>query len=64
MAKQPSIEQDGTIIEAQYYTRPAEYKGLNVPEVLLSGNQKKINDWKKEQSKIMTKKWKLNNSLE
>ncbi len=50
-------------IEAPYYTRPAEYKGLQVPEVLLSGNKKKIDDWKEEQSKIMTNKWKLNNSL-
>ncbi|NLT50216.1 MAG: tRNA (guanosine(37)-N1)-methyltransferase TrmD [Ignavibacteria bacterium] len=50
-------------IEAPYYTRPAEYKGLQVPEVLLSGNKKNIDDWKEEQSKIMTNKWKLNNSL-
>jgi tRNA (guanine37-N1)-methyltransferase len=51
-------------IEAPYYTRPAEYKGLKVPEVLLSGNDKKIEDWKEEQSEIMTKKWKNINSME
>ena len=32
---------DGDIIEAPYYTRPAEYKDLKVPEVLLSGHEKK-----------------------
>ena len=53
---------DGNKIEAPYYTRPAEYKGLKVPEILLSGNDKKIADWKEEQSKIMTKKWKNLNS--
>ena len=32
------------------YTRPAEYKGWRVPDVLLSGNQAKIDDWKHNQS--------------
>lgn len=55
---------DGDEIEAPYYTRPAEYKGMKVPEVLLSGDEKKIKDWKSEQSKVLTKKWKKINSLE
>jgi tRNA (guanine37-N1)-methyltransferase len=54
--------QDGEIIEAPYYTRPAEYKGLRVPEVLLSGNEREIKKWKEEQSKFLTERWKnLNN---
>jgi tRNA (guanine37-N1)-methyltransferase len=32
------------------YTRPAEVEGWKVPEVLLSGHEKKINDWRMEQS--------------
>jgi tRNA (guanine37-N1)-methyltransferase len=32
------------------YTRPAEFEGWKVPEVLLSGHEKKINDWRMEQS--------------
>jgi tRNA (guanine37-N1)-methyltransferase len=32
------------------YTRPAEYKGLSVPEILLSGNFPKIEQWRHEQS--------------
>lgn len=55
---------DGDIIEAPYYTRPAEYKNLKVPEVLLSGHEKKVKDWKEKQSKILTDKWKKINNLE
>ncbi len=54
--------QDGDVVEAPYYTRPAEYKGLKVPEVLLSGNDKEIKKWKQEQSKILTEKWKNYNN--
>lgn len=32
------------------YTRPADFEGWRVPEVLLSGHEKKINDWRMEQS--------------
>lgn len=32
------------------YTRPADFEGWKVPEVLLSGHEKKINDWRMEQS--------------
>lgn len=32
------------------YTRPAEYKGWRVPDVLLSGHQRKIDEWKHEQA--------------
>jgi len=38
------------------YTRPAEYKNLKVPEILLSGNFAKINEWRHEQSIERTKK--------
>jgi tRNA (guanine37-N1)-methyltransferase len=55
---------DGESVEAPYYTRPADYKGLKVPDVLLSGNFAKINEWKEAQSKFLTEKWKKNNSLE
>ncbi|GMU95382.1 MAG: tRNA (guanine-N(1)-)-methyltransferase [Ignavibacterium album] len=54
--------QDGEIVEAPYYTRPAEYRGMKVPEVLLSGNEKEIKKWKEEQSKILTEKWKNYNN--
>lgn len=41
--------QDG-LLEAGVYTRPAEYKGWKVPEILLSGHQAKIEEWQYEQS--------------
>jgi len=37
------------------YTRPANYKGLEVPEILSSGHEKKIQDWRMEQSIERTK---------
>lgn len=54
--------QDGEIIETQYYTRPEEYRGMKVPEILLSGNDNQINKWKEEQSKKLTDKWKEYNN--
>lgn len=55
---------NGEIVEAPYYTRPAEYKGMKVPEILLSGNDKEIVKWKEEKSRSLTEKWKNINSLE
>lgn len=37
------------------YTRPANYKGMEAPEVLLSGHQKKIEDWRYEKAVERTK---------
>jgi tRNA (guanine37-N1)-methyltransferase len=41
--------QDG-LLSPPVYTRPADYKGWKVPEVLLSGNPKLIQDWQEEQA--------------
>ncbi len=54
--------QDGEKIEAPFYTRPAEYRGMKVPDVLLSGNEKEIKSWKEQQSKILTEKWRKYNN--
>ena len=53
--------QDGDMIQAPCFTRPADYKGMKVPEVLLSGNEKEIKKWKEEQSRKLTEEWKNNN---
>src|ERR1700755_3486267 len=37
------------------YTRPADFKGMKVPDVLLSGDPKKVADWRYEQSLQRTK---------
>ena len=54
--------QDGEKIEAPCYTRPAEYRNMKVPDVLLSGNEKEIKKWKEEQSQILTEKWRNYNN--
>jgi tRNA (guanine37-N1)-methyltransferase len=38
------------------YTRPPEFMGLGIPDVLLNGNHKLIAKWRKEQSKLLTAK--------
>jgi len=47
--------QDG-LLAPPVYTRPAEYKGWRVPDVLLSGHEAKIAEWKHEQSLERTRK--------
>ena len=42
-------------LEYPQYTRPATFMGESVPEVLLSGDHKKIDDWRREQSEKLTK---------
>ena len=44
------------LLEYNQYTRPAEYRGMKVPEILLSGHHKKIEEWRKQQSLEITKK--------
>ena len=44
------------LLEYPQYTRPAEYRGWSVPEVLLSGNHEQIRLWRRTQSLIRTKK--------
>lgn len=43
------------LISPPVYTRPAEYKGWKVPELLLSGHQAKIEEWRHEQSLLRTR---------
>ena len=38
------------LVSPPVYTRPADYKGWKVPDILLSGDQKKIDDWRHEQA--------------
>ena len=44
------------LLEYPHYTRPEEYRGWRVPEVLLSGNHALIAKWRKEQSILRTRK--------
>jgi len=46
----------GGLLEYPQYTRPAEYRGWSVPEVLLSGNHAQIAEWRQEQAILRTMK--------
>jgi len=48
-------EQRGGGLDCQWYTKPPEYRGLEVPEVLLSGHHAKIEEWRAEEAAKRTK---------
>jgi tRNA (guanine37-N1)-methyltransferase len=43
------------LLEYPHYTRPAEFRGMKVPEVLLSGNHAEIAKWRAEQARMRTR---------
>lgn len=43
------------LLDCAYYTRPVEYRGVRVPDVLLSGNHKAIENWRRDSSLARTK---------
>ena len=49
-----SFEGDG-LLEYPQYTRPADFRGMQVPEVLLSGNHAWLEKWRREQSLLRTR---------
>ena len=44
------------LLEYPQYTRPDEYEGLKVPDILISGDHKKVDEWRKNMSLEITKK--------
>lgn len=53
ISNQESHEQDSFstgMLEHPHYTRPREYRGMKVPEVLLNGDHKKIDEWRRNES--------------
>ena len=46
---------EGNLLEYPHYTRPANFKGMAVPQVLLSGDHKKIEEWRRKQAIERTK---------
>ena len=57
--KDQSLEQESFasgLLEYPHYTRPQEFKGLKVPEVLVSGNHAKIDEWRLQKALEITKK--------
>jgi tRNA (guanine37-N1)-methyltransferase len=54
-SKEDSFSSENRLLEFAQYTRPREYRGLEVPEVLLSGDHPKIAEWRKKQSLVRTR---------
>jgi tRNA (guanine37-N1)-methyltransferase len=54
-AADDSFSSESSVLEAPHYTRPAEFRGWKVPEVLLSGNHADIAKWRKEQASKRTR---------
>ncbi len=50
------VDSQGLLLEAPHYTKPPEFEGQKIPEVLLSGNHKKIAEWRRAQAIIKTRK--------
>lgn len=51
-----AIESFSPYLEYPQYTKPQKYGDLSVPEILLSGNHKRINAWRKKESVSITSK--------
>jgi tRNA (guanine37-N1)-methyltransferase len=57
LGHQDSADQDSFadgLLDCPHYTRPEDYQGQSVPEVLLSGNHEKIRRWRLQQSLVRT----------
>ncbi len=46
---------EGGLLEYPHYTRPRDWEGRSIPDVLLSGDHAKIARWRREQAEALTK---------
>lgn len=51
-----SFNIEGNLLEHSQYTKPSTWKGLDVPDILLSGHHKNITSWRRNTSAVNTKK--------
>ena len=59
LGKEASLEDEsfeGGLLEYPHYTRPANFRGIEVPRVLLSGNHLAIKKWRQEQARRVTRR--------
>ena len=54
-SKEDSFTGEGRLLEFAQYTRPREFRGLEVPEILLSGNHEAIARWRKQERLARTR---------
>lgn len=55
-ARTDSFSSGNRLLEEPQYTRPREYRGLAVPEILLSGNHQAVEAWRREQRRLRTER--------
>lgn len=48
-------QSSGGLLDGPYYTRPREYRGFAVPDILLSGNHAEVDNWRQEQRRAQTR---------
>jgi len=53
-SRQDSFSGSDRLVEGPQYTRPREFRGLGVPDVLLSGDHRRIAEWRHQQSVAAT----------
>ena len=57
----PASSNGAGVLDCPHYTRPAEFEGLRVPEILLSGNHEEIRRWRRRQA--LEKTWRMRPDL-
>ena len=62
-SRSDSFSTAGRLLEFAQYTRPREYRGLEVPEILLSGDHGEIARWREENSRRRTEQWRSSITL-
>lgn len=50
----PGADRGGRLLDFPQYTRPADFRGLKVPDVLLSGNHQEIREWRRRRALLKT----------
>jgi tRNA (guanine37-N1)-methyltransferase len=56
-AGQESFSGEGGLLEHPHYTRPPVYRGMAVPAVLLSGDHRRIERWRRREALRVTREW-------
>ena len=57
IADESHAENRAALVEYPHYTRPVTYRGLDVPEILLSGHHARIATWREERARDRTARW-------
>jgi tRNA (guanine37-N1)-methyltransferase len=56
IAEESHADTDSQLVEYPHYTRPASYRGLDVPDILISGHHARIKKWRRDQARERTRR--------